>query len=816
MSVVHSSDVLYLDDQPQLCKYANQYPYLEQSTSIFEGSSCSNRWMVLDARTETFSCTESGSLCSLHLSVVEEYLPTRYLVDLWLVYSNGVEFSVVLLFPFCVKVTLRNSDDGYGYLNMTRIELLALPENIYPFQLVNKASEYFSSAELHVSRCILGMDVGGPVVLLNPWKESSTHYSCAILVCNYSILFMKASNSSDTSCLVMEHWVNIEQLSCITSAILLSLKIWSKEEYTDDDDDRYSCLLIGTIQGSIEWICMNDRKPKKICQMKTAIKNLLINSKFLVSCDEIGDVIMIPLESVHLSLFLDKPLDERFMVTFSLGCIVQLLETMDDHTFLMLSNSGSFEYWIVQREQETVLHHGESNFPTFHCKRITLIGPNAAYVGWTLYADFHNQKEEMVFIAMDGSFLVLSSTAISNCIRDRNFSPTALSSDSDGTFEELNSSASHLFQQMDNLTGIQQRYEQIFREFQQEMSRLNSLLHWYDEMRNETLKNGGGFQVAIKQVRRIETGKKIVSHHNRSCDEGVDDQIDHSLYHIIIEWTYHGTELWMPFSILVQWKNISCDDDIEILSQHTFQYDQLTTSTHELMEIPLYKTNGLYVHFRIFFMMSLDQVSPLLSHMSHRYPVWLELSCERSKLDVLDFCEPIKIRCNDDPIRKRETPTITCRMSNPYQKSFHSSSLLLPPEWNLSENDWFVPIKTPWNECIILIHRVETIVIQCSSLKSLALFHSCLWKRLNDASVSQPKQLITRLEQEEKRWRDNDKVILHSLQQAQNELQQAEQVLEKMRRSNDCAESIQNVIRCILEAYRMWRGCCFVITSHTQ
>ncbi|GJQ15860.1 hypothetical protein GpartN1_g7651.t1 [Galdieria partita] len=855
----HSYEVLYLDDQPQLCKYANLYPYLEQSStsSSFEGgrypystvslgqegaclavlTTCSNQCTVLDARTgerlfeislsendlhlllkDSYTCTESGIICCVLLSVVEEYLPTRYLLDLWLVYSNGVEFSVVFLFQFCVKVGLC-CDELCSHFCLGRIELLTLPANMYPFQLVKGSSPYyFSLAELHVSLCILGMDIGGPLALFKPWKELSTFpNSSAILVCNYSILLMKVGDNSNGAGLLFEYFMGIEQWPCITSVMLLPFHIWSKEDCTEV---HRPCLIIGTIQGNIEWICIDDMKPKRIYQMKTAVKNVVISRQFLVVCDELGDGIIIPSSSLYLCLLLDKPVDERFVIPFSMGCVVQLLEKMNEDTFLLLSNSRGYQYLMIQKEQETAQHHGESISSRFHCNWITLIATHIAYIGWTLSAEFQNQKEDMVYIAIDGSFLVLSSTAISNCIvQDGNSSPpppppppppAALScQDSNGGYHEMNCSTSHLFQQMDNLSGMQQRYKDILRELQLEMSRFNSLLHWYDKMRKETQENG--FQVAIQQVRRIQRDHSAICHYT---DDREESSAINPPYHVVIEWTYQGTELSIPFSMLVQWKNICHSDGHRsdgLVSQHMFHYDQLTSAACERMEIPLYKTNGLSIHFRIFWILHFDRLGPVLSSMSHRYPVWLELPCERNVLDVLDFCEPIKVVSgSDNPTRQlgSRATTTTCRLSNPYRKSFHSS--LLPVEWNLSESDWFVPMKTPWNECIVLIQREETIVLQCPSHSSLALFHSCLWKRLN---LTSKLPTTARLEE---RWRDSNKVVLHSLQQAQNELQQAERVLEKMRKSNDFEESIQSVLFSILEAYRLWRGCCFVITSHTN
>lgn len=134
----------------------------------------------------------------------------------------------------------------------------------------------------------------------------------------------------------------------------------------------------------------------------------------------------------------------------------------------------------------------------------------------------------------------------------------------------------------------------------------------------------------------------------------------------------------------------------------------------------------------------------------------------------------------------RPTMTTSCRISNPYpQKCLHS--FLFPSEWNVSEKDWLVPIKTPWNENVVFMNRMETMVLQCSSIWSLPIFHSCLWTRFGRHLSQDSKQTriaaTTTTSQLEERWRDNKKVIFHSLQQAQNELQQAEQILEEMRRN---------------------------------
>lgn len=148
---------------------------------------------------------------------------------------------------------------------------------------------------------------------------------------------------------------------------------------------------------------------------------------------------------------------------------------------------------------------------------------------------------------------------------------------------------------------------------------------------------------------------------------------------------------------------------------------------------------------------------------------------------MLDFCEvSTQIPCNDI-VKERHSRVNTCQMSNPYrQRCFQSS--LLPVEWNCSENDWFISIKTPWNEPVVLIDRVGTIVLQCFSRWSLVLFHTSLWKRFHRIPLSHTKPIAP---VEEERWRDNNKVISHSLQQAQMELQRTEQMLQQIRNSED-------------------------------
>jgi len=813
-----------LDDQPQLCKYASLCPYLEQQESVKgfkpcystvylgEEATClvalavdSSRVLVLDGRSGQLvfqlSLSESdwmgflksnqayadscGTICSLYLSLVDEYLPTRYHLDLWLVYSNGVDFSVVFSVEFCVKVVMNQS-----ILHLDSIELLALPENIYPFQWTHvNTSRFGTSSQLFVSFYILGMDVGGPVAFFNPRHKGwvKEEYRSVVLVCNYSILSIQVHPGGSMS---LDYWI-IEELPCITSAWLLSSMeeccwLW----------EGYPCFLIGTIQGSIEWISMKDNKCKKIYQLNAAVKNLIVTRQFMVACDELGDGISIPLPSIlYLSCGLNRAvvLDEQRFLKFSVGDSVQLLEKMTEDTFLLLSKTAGYQYFRIYEEQ-TSCSDGH-----YRCHWVTLIATSDAYVGWTMKADFHCQQQQeeeidMVYIASDGSFLVVSSTAIANHLGH------AKDSFLRGLDEE-DRSVRYLFQQLDNTFRIQQRYECLFQQLQGEMSRLGSLLRCYDKMKMEIAENRNDhFHIAVKQVRRIET---------ESCLLAKEDHPIGRWFYVTLEWTCRGLELPIPFCMVVQWKNTLSNDDVdiskniekddmEILHQHTFHYHSLTSDdkeTCERMEIPIYKTNGLSVYFRVFLLMEWNLIGPVLSNRRNVYPIVLELPCERNRLDILDFCQPLvsSIQHRDEDPKNvtsgdgtRPTMTTSCRISNPYpQKCLHS--FLFPSEWNVSEKDWLVPIKTPWNENVVFMNRMETMVLQCSSIWSLPIFHSCLWTRFGRHLSQDSKQTriaaTTTTSQLEERWRDNKKVIFHSLQQAQNELQQAEQILEEMRRN---------------------------------
>eukprot|EP00871_Galdieria_phlegrea_P000715 jgi/Galph1/1644/GphlegSOOS_G324.1 len=817
------------------------------------------------------SLTSGGSFCSLLFSPIEEYVPGRFIIGLWLLYSNGLEYTAVFFIQFCVKVfqafvllssLLKYSlDRNTGVerrdkfrtegnnrfecfliscvmkltLFICTIELLALPKDCSPFSIDSLSCSAlggnlsFLSDSLQFVWNIFEIDIGGPVALVESGSHdlSESDWTC-LLISNFSIKCLQVEFGTKS---ISSHLLKSidQELSCITAATRVSVYQSNIETSISNLEpfDAYPQFVFGTIGGELHLVFeLSTTEESRILDVSEAVVSLGVSSNWLICGTCKGKIFIYNRKLTDSKASFDiLPSRTCSSVRLSTSTTIRHIQTIADDMFIILCDTDTL---LLSVDKSTEGMNPNATLTEIRYRLINLIGHSRFYCVQSTYGfvSFQSMTTHVFLIAEDGSYFTFSDTNLKqlmNLTRNKEVADNMDLGNADNSND--NPPYQHsFFERLEKTYMLQKKYQEIYSSLKTQLSKVSSLLHFLNLLedcgKQQTAEDHHCLFTRIRQVKKIQSeGDMRVSleEHRVPC------------YLISVELIYESKQvaLLTPFSLIIQWKSLSNSEN-EVVSQHTSYYDWLPCDSRKMIDLPLYKTSYMGLQFRVFMAVHLEDIARVIGKRSYPSVLLIELPCERNVLDTLDFCvvlntESRLMHSTDLFISKNDKERkSTCRLNNPKRLPLKT---LVPVEWSVSEKCWRASVNAPSGDTVNLIQRQEVIVIQASPFL-LPFLHYSLMRRLK--AVEQPMKQVGKLEtkqddNEEEQWRNKNKVVQQSLENAQQQLHESERKLEELKKwRNENNEpgwnvvanvdnNMEQMLNNILEAYQLWRGCCFLI-----